>query len=188
MDAVLPARYRPRARIGEGVFGEVWAAQDQATGREVAIKIFGRKSPFDPRARRRFELEVSAAARLSHPNIVGVHDVVIDGAHAYLVMDLVRGRALADYAGEWPFPPSRFREIADGILSGLAYAHARGVVHRDLKPQNVAVEERGGALVPRILDFGTAYLLQEPHVLDGGALAADPVAGTPAYMAPEQIR
>jgi serine/threonine-protein kinase len=183
-------RYQIGARIGAGGMGEVYQARDERLGRDVAIKVLA--GPFGDAAdlRLRFEREAKAAARLSHPNIVAIHDVGEDAGVAYAVMELLRGETLRDRLRAGPLPTDLVREYALQVARALAAAHAQGIVHRDLKPENIFLSA-GGAV--KLLDFGIA------RVQD--ALSPDPaeaqtslgtsvgtLLGTVEYMSPEQVR
>jgi serine/threonine protein kinase len=172
----LPSRYRIADVIGEGGMGRVFRAHDAKLGRDVAIKIIeiGLGGTDGSKQRERFAREARAAARLAHPNIVAVHDV--DAEVGYLVMDLVDGKSLAELGQA---PPPMVRSIAEQVLSALDAAHAAGVIHRDVKPSNVIVDASGKAT---LVDFGVARLVDAEMTRTGEAI------GTPAYMAPEQLR
>lgn len=199
-------RYEIHEQIGEGGMGRVYRARDRELGREVAVKVL-RAQLADPAAADRTRQEARILARLEHPGIVPVHDVgqTPDGRIFY-VMKLVRGQRLDQ---RFAVPPAagsaalaeRLR-VFERICETVAFAHARGVIHRDLKPQNVMVGEFGEVLV---LDWGIARVRAEPTVADrneparAAASGCDDetatrqtrrgtVLGTPAYMAPEQAR
>jgi serine/threonine-protein kinase len=162
--------------LGRGGAAEVWKAWDRRLHRWVAVKRPA--SLLDtPTARERFRREAFSAARLSHPNIVPIHRVSEEEDRPFLVMPLIRGRSLAE---ERP-PLPRALEVMRSVALAVHYAHAQGVVHRDLKPGNIMLDDRGVAWV---LDFGLAYLFEAgPKLTKEGA-----VAGTPSYMSPEQAR
>jgi serine/threonine protein kinase/tetratricopeptide (TPR) repeat protein len=134
---VLAGRYRLRQEIGRGGLGSVWQATDESTGREVAIKRLRSEYGADPRLRRRMRREARAVGRLEHPNIVRLFEIGEDDRGPFLVMEWVRGRPLSKVRPDG----HRLISLLDQMLAALAYAHARGVVHRDLKPQNVLVTE-----------------------------------------------
>src|SRR3954463_3520439 len=170
--------------LGEGAIGVVWRAHDESLGRDVAIKEIRFPSGLDDdqisSLCARTLREARAAARLSHPGIVTVHEVVRQDERPWIVMELVRGRTLAQVIKEdGPQSPRRVAQIAAQILAGLRAAHAAGVVHRDVKPSNVMLD--GDRTV--LTDFGIA-------ALDGGTVLTQTGAmlGTPAFMAPEQAR
>lgn len=173
-----PPRFELRGRIGAGNHGVVFRARDNQLNRDVAIKRFSHFLADDPRAMRRITREVETLARVSHPHVVTVHDLVHlpdgDGEITpHLVMELVEGtslRALLDSHG----PSPRAAVVVQGVLEGLAACHRASILHLDIKPANVLVTATGGV---KIVDFGIARAAS-----DGTAT----VAGTPHYMAPEQ--
>ena len=165
--------------------GVVWRAQDAVLGREVAVKelVFPPTMPEEERrpARARVMREARAAARLNHPGAVTLYDVVQDHGGTFIVMELVNAPTLADLVrDQGPLPPQRVAEIGAQVASALEAAHAAGIVHRDVKPGNVMVGERGTA---KLADFGIASLQGDPQLTSTGL-----VIGSPAYMAPEQAR
>ncbi|MEQ1505981.1 MAG: bifunctional serine/threonine-protein kinase/formylglycine-generating enzyme family protein [Myxococcota bacterium] len=177
--------YRLGPRIGEGGMSAVYAATDRLLGRDVAVKVLHPNLVGDDGIRRRFLREGRITSGWAHPNVVPVFDTVsTDGAVA-LVQERVHGPTLARLLEQWRggMPPRELGEIAVGLLAGLEAAHARGIVHRDLKPGNVLVDVVGGRLVPRIIDFGIARVLEgTTYTLTGAVL------GTCRYMSPEQVR
>jgi len=171
--------YQIQDELARGGMGVVYRAWDAALSRVVALKVLeGSTGPGDPRLAR-FLREARTAARLKHPRIVQVHDVGESGGRPYIVMDFVRGRTLRRRLQEGRVT---FREGA-GLLAqvaeGLAYAHEHGVVHRDVKPENLFLDEKGDANVG---DFGLAVELGTSTRMT----VSGQVLGTPAYMAPEQ--
>jgi hypothetical protein len=174
--------------------GEVYRARDERLGRDVAIKILPASFRNDERLRR-FQLEAKAAAALSHPNVLSVFDVSVDGEQPYLVTELLEGRTLAELLAEGRLPQKRALQLAAQAARGLSAAHARNIVHRDLKPSNLFVTKDG---VVKILDFGLAKVVDAPvsphaethdsagtqtaHTSEGAIL------GTVGYMAPEQVQ
>ena len=176
--------------LGSGGMGEVYRAEDERLGRAVALKVLPLGIAKNPEALARLEGEARAAARLSHPGIVTLFDIVADDSGAFLTMELVSGRPLRDALRAGPLPLGRALQVATEVAAALAHAHAAGIVHRDLKPENVMIASDGRA---RILDFGLAVTVVAP----GDASADDvttalrltrpgAVVGTVAYMAPEQ--
>ena len=170
-------------KIGAGGMGEVYLAHDTRLDRRVALKRLTGHLTAET-ARRRLDREARAAARLNHPNIAAIYDLVEDAQDCYIVMEFVDGQSLGQLPGS-SLSIDRIIDIAVQLADALAYAHARGVVHCDVKPANVRV---GGNGAIKLLDLGIAALL------DLGVDAADPAAaatrtagvqGTPAYMAPE---
>lgn len=176
------------ALLGEGGMGAVYRAHDPRLRRDVAIKVLPAAFASDPDRLRRFEQEALTVARLDHPNIVAVHDVGTHDGSPYLVTELLEGHTLRQRMNGQPLPLRRAIEYAMQIAHGLAAAHERGIVHRDIKPDNLFIT-RDGHL--KILDFGLAKLTDvdastEPSVLTATVLGVLPVIGTAAYMSPEQ--
>ncbi len=170
-------KYELRGRVGRGGMGTVWRAYDRELGREVALKVMNAVEPA-PGALARLRTEAQVLARLEHPGLVPVHDLgALPDGRLFYAMKLVRGRRLDDHAREVPSLPARLR-VFERICDAVAFAHAQGVIHRDLKPQNVMVGSFGEVLV---LDWGVAKVM-------GADEAAGTVLGTPGYMAPEQAR
>ena len=172
-------RYRLGQRIGAGGFGTVYEARDERLGRSVAVKAI----PSDGRADERAKREAHAVARLDHPGIVSVFDAGEEDGSRFLVSELVRGATLAQLEAAGAVSDRDVLRIGLALADALAHAHERGVIHRDVKPQNVMVPERprspyGAA---KLTDFGVAHLAgDEPLTRTGD------VVGTLAYMAPEQ--
>jgi serine/threonine protein kinase len=181
---LIGGKYRLIEVLGEGAIGVVWRAHDESLGRDVAIKEIRLPAGMDDEQvgslRARTLREARAAARLSHPAIVTVHEVVRQGQRPWIVMELIGGRTLARLVKEdGPQSPRRVAEIGAQILAGLRAAHAAGVVHRDVKPSNVMLDAERTVLT----DFGIA-------ALDGGTVLTQTGAmlGTPSFMSPEQAR
>jgi eukaryotic-like serine/threonine-protein kinase len=176
---VILGRYRLERRLGAGGFGVVWLAWDEKLEREVAVKAI----PRDGGAGERVEREARAAARLNHPGIVAIYELASDEHDVYLVSELVRGRTLAELVHAGAIADRDVARIGVALCEALEHAHARGVIHRDVKPQNVMVlaEPAAGAGFAKLADFGVA------HVTSGDALTrTGDIVGTLAYMAPEQ--
>jgi len=176
---VVLNRYRLEQRLGAGGFGVVWHAWDERLEREVAVKVI----PRERGAGERVEREALASARLNHPAIVAIYELASDEHDVYLVSELVRGRTLAELLRAGAISDRDVSRIGADLCDALAHAHARGVIHRDLKPQNVMVvaEPAAGVGFAKLTDFGVA------HVVSGDALTrTGDVVGTLAYMAPEQ--
>ena len=181
---VAPARlgrFEVRARIGQGATGVVYRAFDPKLAREVALKLLG-GAP-GRRLMTRLESEGRALAKLSHPNVVQIHDVGEHEGEVFLAMQLVAGTDLRSWLAERERTDAEIVAVLLDAGRGLAAAHRQGLVHRDFKPENVLVGERGGV----VADFGLAALttLEEQPAGPASALGTTP-AGTPAYMAPEQ--
>jgi tetratricopeptide (TPR) repeat protein len=165
-------RFEMVREIGRGGFGVVWEARDQKLGRSVAFKAVRAGAKAQLREERLLR-EAESAARLSHPNIVTLHDVGRAEQGPYLVLELLVGETLAERLRRGPLPVREAVRVAVEIAKGVAHAHAHGVVHRDLKPANVVLCQDGQV---KVLDFGMAHAFGQRRE-DGG---------TPAYMAPEQ--
>ena len=157
----------------------VYLGHDLLLGRDVAIKSPRPQFSADPGFRARFEREARAAAALSHPNIIDVYDVGEDDGTPFIVMELVRGQSLkAIIAADAPFHPDDVAELLEQIGGALDYAHARGYVHRDIKPGNILIDEHGRA---RLVDFGIAKGLADGDLTEAGSSL-----GTVGYLSPEQ--
>jgi hypothetical protein len=171
--------YEVLGEIGRGGMGVVCRAHDPRLRRDVAVKLLPVTRADDEAARERFIAEARAASALDHPNICTVHDTgTLDDGRLYIAMSLCGGGTLADRLAEGRLPVDQALGIAFELAAALEAAHAAGIVHRDVKPANVAFGERGEA---KLLDFGVA-------VLGGESERGGVHAGTPAYMAPEQVR
>ncbi len=179
---VLRERYRLEARLGSGGTADVHRATDTTLQRPVAVKLL-RDVAGDASDRARFVAEARTLASLSHRNLVMVLDAGIgdEDDRPFLVMELVEGRALSDALREGPLPAREVARIGAEVAAGLAFAHERGVVHRDVKPGNVLLSDDGRV---KLADFGIARLIGDTvrHTRTGTAI------GTAAYLAPEQVR
>ena len=178
---MLVGRYRLLDLVGEGGMGVVWRAHDCTLGRDVAIKLLRPIVASDEQQRRRFEREARTLAGLANEHIVRVHDYVDDGVQAFLVMEYVDGRNLADTTfARLPLDVGEAAWYAASVAEALAYAHAKNVVHRDLTPANILVAQESARVVTT--DFGLARVARS-----GGSLtAAGTLIGTPEYWSPEQ--
>lgn len=175
----IAGRYRVTARIASGGMGEVLRALDTVLGRTVAIKVLPLDLAARPGSVERFRVEAQAAAQLSHPNIVSIHDWGETGSTYYMVMEYVRGKNLRDVlTARGRLPVRQTGELMLEVLDALATAHERGIVHRDIKPENVMITVDGRV---KVADFGLARVV-ERNTATGGLL------GTVAYVAPEQAR
>ncbi|MET8081741.1 serine/threonine-protein kinase [Streptomyces sp. NPDC005303] len=186
------SKYFLEEPLGRGATGTVWRARQRETagaeaavpgqpGETVAIKVLKEELASDPDIVMRFLRERSVLLRLTHPNIVRVRDLVVEGDLLALVMDLVEGPDLHRYLREnGPFSPVGAALITAQIADALAASHADGVVHRDLKPANVLLRQYGGQMHPLLTDFGIARLADSP-----GLTRTQEFVGTPAYIAPE---
>jgi serine/threonine protein kinase len=181
--ALVLGRYRLLERLGAGGFGVVWRAHDELLHREVAVKRISLGAGGDPIDSERASREALAGARLAHPAIVVLHEACAAEDAFYLISELIHGDTLAELIAADALTDEELLEIGLALAEALAHAHARGVIHRDVKPQNVLVphepDERGG--VAKLADFGGARLTGEDALTRTGD-----VLGTLAYMAPEQ--
>jgi tRNA A-37 threonylcarbamoyl transferase component Bud32 len=173
-------RYELGDKLGEGGMGVVYKARDRVLDREVALKFLPETLAANEMAREMFAKEAKAAASVTHPNIITIHDYGVMDGRPFLCMELVDGeplREMIDKTGGKGLTMPLALEVAEGLLSALAFAHARSVVHRDVKPPNVMRNRQG---VVKLADFGIAKLVEPGQ-------SATKVVGTPAYMAPEQF-
>src|SRR5881397_3793515 len=178
--AALVGRYSLERELGRGGMGVVYLAREVRLDRPVAVKLLPPELAAHPTLRERFMREARTAARLSHPNIVPIHAVDEAGAFVFYVMAYVDGETLAERVrAHGPLPPHDVTRIVREVAWALAYAHAQGVVHRDIKAANILLER--GTQRAMVLDFGIARLATV-----SGETAAGEVLGTPEYMSPEQ--
>jgi len=188
LGTVLDGKVRLERVLGAGGTGRVYAGTQLSLGRPVAVKVMRSDvaPEQDPHFAERFFREASLAGRLSHPNVVTVHDYgrAGDGA-CYIVMELLGGRNLKDMMKDGPMPVSRVLPLFEQIVAGLRAAHRAGLVHRDMKPGNIqVVEDEGGHEIPKILDFGLVKSEGEvTEITQEGSFL-----GTPHYAAPEQVK
>ncbi|MFW5469492.1 protein kinase domain-containing protein [Knoellia sp. CPCC 206435] len=180
---LLGGRYRLGAPLGRGGMAVVWRAEDEMLGREVAVKTLDLTGPESDNAGERFRREARATAALNHPHIVTVYDTGVEDHTAYLVMELLPGPTLAEQVrDEGPLPIEDVRTIGLEVAGALQAAHDAGIVHRDIKPGNVAYAADGTV---KVLDFGITQLVDE--ALGHHALTmTDTIVGTAEYLAPEQ--
>ena len=173
--------YRVVAPLGEGGMAAVFKAYQAGMDRYVALKILPRYFASDPQFVARFEQEAKVLARLLHPHILPVHDYGESDGYTYIAMPFVESGTLADLLDDQPLPLVHIRRIVTQVGDALDYAHSQGVIHRDVKPSNVLVDQRGNCL---LTDFGIAKMVEGSVYLTrtGG------IVGTPAYMSPEQIQ
>jgi serine/threonine-protein kinase len=178
---VLLDRYEVGRLLGAGGMAEVFEGRDRLLARRVAIKVLQAQFARDPSFLIRFKREAQAAASLSHPNIVGVYDTgTEDGTH-FIVMEYVEGRTLKDVIrAEGPLYPERAAEVCADVCSALIAAHARGLIHRDIKPGNVMLTPEGKV---KVMDFGIARATTSETITQTAA-----VVGTAQYISPEQAQ
>lgn len=190
MAAEQVAHYRIVEKLGTGGMGEVFLAQDTKLERRVAIKMLPAKSIDDVHARKRLLREAKAAATLDHPNICAIYEVNEHGDCPFIVMQYIEGETLLTKFQKAAMPPEEVIEVGIQIAEALAEAHERGVIHRDVKPQNVIITPRGQA---KVLDFGLARIAQkavlDPEAKTDTQLTEEGyIVGTVAYMSPEQLK
>ena len=185
MGHVVADRYRLISALGNGGMGTVWLAEDDVLSRQVAVKEVS--PPADMTDREREQLrertlqEARTAARLSHPNVVTIYDVVEDDGRPWIVMELVPSRSLRDLVdAEGPMTPQHAAAVGLQILAALSAAHALGIMHRDVKPGNVLIDAGGRAV---LADFGIARTQDSPALTTSGM-----IVGSPSYIAPERAR
>src|SRR5688572_4393749 len=185
------SKYRLERLIGAGGMGSVYLARDLDLDREVAIKFISAERAGDAVAQRRLIHEARAAAALDHPNICAVHDIIIESdGHACIVMQFVEGETLSLRLRRGPLEPRQALLMAADVASALAAAHKRGIIHRDIKPQNIMITPSGKA---KLLDFGIARLEEASQAGARETTATNltgpgRLAGTPTYMSPEQVQ
>lgn len=183
---LVAGRYRIDALLGRGGMAEVYEGYDTRLQRRVAVKVLRPEMAVREDVRNRFEFEARHAARLSHPNVVGVYDTGEDDGTPFLVMELLPGQTLADAISAGPVDQEWLKRVAGDVLQALGAAHAAGIVHRDIKPGNIVLAVDGCA---KVTDFGIAKTLEvaaedkSQHDLT----STNQLVGTPAYLAPERI-
>jgi len=184
---LIEARYRVVGVLGEGGVGVVYRADDLKLPRQVAIKVLQGRHVDHTSLRTRFAREAHALAALSHPNIVHVSDYgTIDGK-PFVVMELLEGQTLREIIDQGPVAPERTFTIVRQLLKGLAYAHSHGLVHRDVKPGNIFLQQLDADTeLVKILDFGFAKFLSGDAAGDPNVSQEGVAFGTPSYLAPEQ--
>jgi RNA polymerase sigma factor (TIGR02999 family) len=178
-ESLLDDRYELRRKVGEGATGVVYEAYDRLLRSRVAVKLLRTELAGNPLVVERFRQEILLARNLPHPNILRLYHLGRAGDRAYLTMQWVDGRTLADeIAAHAPLPEERVAFLGARLASALEAAHAHNVLHRDVKPQNILLD---GAGEPLVTDFGLARLLEGPGVTTAGIFL-----GTPSYVSPEQ--
>jgi hypothetical protein len=180
------AGYRIESLLGKGGMGEVYRATQLSVGRPVALKVLGKRLAGNPNFRERFLREARAAGRLHHHHLIAVHDVGEAGGLMFFSMELVEGRTLKSLRADGPMSPEASTGLIRQVLLALEYAHARGVVHRDIKPDNIMVSNG----VVKVADLGLSRVEDDEGGGSEGAATTQQgaVMGTPHYMAPEQGR
>ena len=184
-------RYDIRSPLGAGGMGEVYLAEDTSLHRKVAIKFLSSETAHDDHARKRLLREAQSAATLDHPNICAIYEVGEADGHHFIVMQLVEGETLAARLAGRPLDVRESLALATQIADALSTAHAHGVLHRDIKPQNVMITPRGQA---KLMDFGLATRAPETSPAAGDAetesnlTTPGAIVGTVKYMSPEQVQ
>ena len=180
---VLSANYELESEIGRGGMGIVYSARDKRLKREIAVKVLPPELSFRADIRQRFLREAETAAQLNHPNIVPIYTVEERENLVYFVMAYIKGDNLGQRLQQHgPIPPVEVRRILREVADALAYAHHRNVIHRDIKPDNIIIDEETGRAM--VTDFGIARALTDSG--DSRLTATGMAIGTPAYMSPEQ--
>src|SRR5262245_21988238 len=185
------SHYRILKRLGGGGMGEVYLAEDTRLDRKVAIKFLLPELVGDDKAKRRLLHEARAAAKLDHPNICAIHEVAEENGRSFIVMQHIEGETLASRLQHRPLGLREALDLAVQLADAVAEAHSHGIIHRDIKPQNVMITERGQI---KALDFGLAKLVPQQQIIDSEAdtasLITEPglVVGTVPHMSPEQVR
>ena len=183
--------YKILSQLGAGGMGEVYLAEDTRLNRKVAIKFILARSTADEQAQKRFIREAQAAAGLDHPNICAIHEVGEQDNISFIVMQYVDGQTLASRIQAKTLTLADTLDISIQVAGALSAAHSQGIIHRDIKPQNIIINSHGQL---KVLDFGLAKVIKQGELLDGEAdtevLLSTPgmIMGTPAYMSPEQVR
>lgn len=189
--AIFGERYEIDSVIGSGGMSVVYKAKHKLMNKTVAIKLLDPRLVKQQIAVRRFQLEAQAASRLTHPNVIIVHDFgITPEGQPYMVMDFLNGKSLVDLLDDKPqIEPARARDLFTQVASGLAHAHKLGVVHRDVKPNNIIIDtDQNGKESVKLVDFGIAKLMSESESPQQRLTRAGECFGTAMYMSPEQCR
>ncbi|MDD9938766.1 MAG: serine/threonine-protein kinase, partial [Myxococcales bacterium] len=188
---VVAAKYRVEAAIGAGGMGAVYRARHERTGKAVALKWLQPELARQERAAKRFIREARASARIRHPNVVDIYDVEEQDGHAFLVMELLEGETLRDLLRARRLSIDECLALLVPAMRGVAAAHARGVVHRDIKPDNLFIARHADDAqrsVPKVLDFGISKVAADTPLAEGTLTATGAILGTPHYMSLEQLQ
>ncbi|MBW3665512.1 MAG: Stk1 family PASTA domain-containing Ser/Thr kinase [Actinobacteria bacterium] len=179
-DVLLAGRYRLERLIGRGGMAEVWGGTDEVLQRDVAVKVLSTRFSDDEQFQRRFRREAQQAAALNHPNLVKVYDTGQHGDLPFIVMELVPGRSLQQVLARGGLTEDRSLEVCADVCAALEYAHQRGVIHRDVKPGNILLDDDGTV---KVTDLGIARAIDSHTVTETAN-----VLGTAAYLSPEQAQ
>jgi serine/threonine-protein kinase len=187
--AVLAGRYRIERLISRGGMGAVFEATQLGLDRPVAVKMLLPALSRDDKMQERFRREARSAASLRHPNIIQIYDYGISDHGPYIVMELARGKSLRELMRKGPLPIEHAVELMEQTCSAMAAAHAAGIIHRDIKPDNILIEEQaGGDVNVKVLDFGIAKMREAQAEESETNLTGTNLIGSPAYMSPEQCQ
>ena len=178
--SVLGARYEILKLLGEGGMGAVYKARDLELDRLVALKVIRPELAGNPSILQRFKQELILARKITHRNVIRIYDLGVAERTRFITMEFIEGRDLASLLEERKYTPEEAVKILGQVCAALEAAHAEGVVHRDLKPQNIMIEDAGRVVV---MDFGLARSMEATGVTQAGT-----VMGTPTYMSPEQVK
>jgi serine/threonine-protein kinase len=182
LGTILAGKYRLDAVLGAGGMGYVYRAFNTLLEREVALKLLRPEFSVNEESTARFLAEARAANAVRHPHVVDVLDVAVEDGVPFIVQEFLKGETLATRLEQQVrLSVVDTLDVLTPITAALAHAHRQGIVHRDIKPENIFLSESGGAIVPKLLDFGIAQSLREEFSSD------EIIAGTPAYMAPELV-
>lgn len=183
MDQRLGSRYVLRERLGRGAMGTVWRARNTDTGADVAVKVLSEELSDEPEMVTRFIQERNTLISVNHPNLVRIHDLVVEDGRLAIVMDLVAGPDLHRYLAErGVLGLQEVALIGRGVAEALGAIHAAGIIHRDLKPANILLDLGGPRPLPKLVDFGIARMVAGSRLT-----ARSSVVGTPQYLSPEAI-
>ena len=192
--SVIAGRYAVDSLIAEGGFGQVFLARHIHLQNRVAIKVIRPEHAETRGIRERFLREARVVAELRHPHIVQIHDLgELDDGSLYLAMEYLTGRELSDRLKEGPLDPAHAGRVLQQVAGALEHAHGKGIVHRDMKPSNIMIDERpDGSVFAKVIDFGILkHYEHDTHIEDGvtqGLTGTTTLLGTPHYMSPEQIK
>jgi eukaryotic-like serine/threonine-protein kinase len=185
------SHYRILKKLGAGVMGEVYLAEDTRLNRKIAVKFLPSDLAADERAKKRLLREAQAAAKLDHPNICAIYEVTEEDGRSFIVMQYIEGVTLARRLQHNPLGLKEALDMAVQVADAVAEAHSQGIIHRDIKPQNIMIGARGQA---KVMDFGLAKAITAELPTESEAetqsLLTEPgmIIGTVPYMSPEQVK
>src|SRR5205807_4578007 len=180
------SHYRILGKLGGGGMGVVYEAEDLKLGRHVALKFIPENLVGDPKALERFEREARAASQLNHPNICTIHGIEDNNGHPFIVMEKLEGQSLKQCISGHAMETEKVLDVGVQVADALVASHTKGIVHRDIKPDNIFMTPSGQV---KVLDFGLAKMVHSEE--DGGdqsLTAVGVIPGTAVYMSPEQAR